>query len=175
MSQNQVNLSCLTYRNNYYQDFINTRHPFSSVLKCFGCLSVFLRPWTSSYRSTAPLLHSHHSIYCTLLPSYSPSCPWSIHCFHRLLTSDSNFFRLSSMWPMSCRLLFSSLLLCTVRSPSISFIHPKTLKSIVAFFASSAEQHSEDLYDASTFPQVTAVPLKVAALPVSWEQHELFW
>ena len=48
-------------------------------------------------------------------------------------------------------------------------------KIIVAFFARSAEQHSEDLYDASTFPQVTAVPLKVAALPVSWEQHELFW
>ena len=48
-------------------------------------------------------------------------------------------------------------------------------KLIVAFFASSAEQHSEDLYDASTFPQVTAVPLKVAGLPVSWEQHELFW
>ena len=48
-------------------------------------------------------------------------------------------------------------------------------KVIVAFFASSAEQHSEDLYDASTFPQVTAVPLKVAGLPVSWEQHELFW
>ena len=48
-------------------------------------------------------------------------------------------------------------------------------KIIVAFFASSAEQHSEDLYDARTFPQVTLVPLKVAALPVSWEQHELFW
>ena len=48
-------------------------------------------------------------------------------------------------------------------------------KIIVAFFAPSAEQHSEDLYDDSTFPQVTLVPLKVAALPVSWEQHELFW
>jgi len=48
-------------------------------------------------------------------------------------------------------------------------------KVIVAFFASSAEQHSEDLYDARTFPQVTAVPLKVAAWPLSWEQHRLFW